>query len=699
MSFNGANFDNYLVLSAVSNVLREESGEWSANNAYLSRVFFFGSSLMNFFLDGGISCFDLARHLVGSSLDSLCKSFQTHYRKQSGLIDHQETARRFREKGWDFLKDEDFLTELYAYNKGDVTSLAELFYTYVSSPLNDSLRHVDFPGTIGSLTFKTWVNDFDRIVKPYVEQMPKEMQKFLKCCKGWEPLDSRLYWGLRDSILAGRVELFNGPAVVEEAVMSLDVTSLYPYVMSVAPVYYPFGTVTETGPGERHPAGLLGFYRVNVDQTALLFRNLPNIVAYKIRNSAGIPYKNDWRANRVLDIWVGSPIFELLLEYQVDVEILEGFYYSHKMKSCEMFGCLVELMKEKNRQDQLKASRDPNYNPAMRQMCKLRSNSLYGKMIEGLHLTNKKETSAEEFYETLEAIERGESDYESINTLDVVGKLVFAEFEYKRDTEKKLKGQRPIAVGMFILEYARCYMYRHAYAILGMNKLLYTDTDCFKFRAADFPIVRTYMESRLVPHWPELEQVEPAYVTQPMWAPDSKQYGSFEDELPKDNTGIALCAKKFYAILKGDGIYMEDGAPMIGAKGVRLNDVVLTDAQAFELAAVKDPKTRNEVYRLMYERDDAPRIRTHGRLFFDQLFRTGMAHVLTNGLRRCATNLVRGVTPEQTTRHNSTFGKLLNTYAMKRFQPEGMNTYDEEALVEYVGEGIEAQYLFGDVDI
>lgn len=433
------------------------------------------------------------------------------------------------------------------------------------------------------------------------------------------------------------------------------------------------------------------------------------VLAHKERNAAGVPFKNHWNATHVEDIWIGTPVFELLHKLGARVGIHEGFYYSHKMKSCEMFSCLTELMREKNRQDRLKAARDPEYNPAMRQMCKLGSNSLYGKMIEGLHLTLKRETTAEEFDEVLAEIETGEGKYEKINTLDVVGRMVFAEFRFKKDAPRKLAGQRPIGVGMFILEYARCYMYEHAYAVLGLDKLLYTDTDCFKFLRRDFPVVQTYMGDRLIPHWAEVEESEPAFATQRMWQAHGKQYGSFEDELPEGNTGIALVAKKFYAVLKGDEVARDgddpQGSLLLGAKGVRMNDVILTQLQVLTLEGIEDGYERLRAYQQIYEEEGAPRIRTHGKMFFKELLVNRQAFVLTNGLRRVSSNLKKGVLPEDEAGHNAMFGQLMNMYMMKAFRPKGipLSAEDEHRemellLMEDLGDvELEAGYYGPDV--
>ena len=178
--------------------------------------------------------------------------------------------------------------------------------------------------------------------------------------------------------IAGRVELFNGVQKVEERLVSTDVCSLYPYVMSVAPVYYPCGKLITTD--EYIGDDVLGFYYCDIDQSNLKAINLPKIYARKTE------IENDWNYDGVLeDYLVSNVIIGLLKKFNCKVVIKNGFYFTEKKKSCDMFDFLLDFMKAKNEQDTLNKKKDDAYNPALRETLKLLMNSLSGKVIEGLH--------------------------------------------------------------------------------------------------------------------------------------------------------------------------------------------------------------------------------------------------------------------------------------------------------------------------
>jgi len=58
--------------------------------------------------------------------------------------------------------------------------------------------------------------------------------------------------------------------------------------------------------------------------------------------------------------------------------------------------------------------------------------------------------------------------------------------QYEYFEKYKLSQQRPIFLGVLLYDYAKETMFREAYSKVGLDKLLYTDTDSAKMRYCDF---------------------------------------------------------------------------------------------------------------------------------------------------------------------------------------------------------------------
>ena len=70
IGFNNANFDNFILLNALLR-LEDEDRE----TVRISNIFYNGSQLLNFTLNGRHNTFDIHKHLMGS-LANNCKSFK-----------------------------------------------------------------------------------------------------------------------------------------------------------------------------------------------------------------------------------------------------------------------------------------------------------------------------------------------------------------------------------------------------------------------------------------------------------------------------------------------------------------------------------------------------------------------------------------------------------------------------------------------
>jgi hypothetical protein len=328
IGFNNANFDNFILLDSL---LRYEDGykEFS-----VSDIFYNGSQLLNFYMCGRHNTFDIHKHLMGS-LKNNCESFKINCCAKKSF-DHNKSQQLYLDGGLiEWITDNE---ELKEYNEYDVLATAVLFCKYrralgqieATKKYSSQLHNIK---TIGSLIYKVFEDS-------------KTNKKF-----DLPKINYKQYKDLQKCKIAGRVELFNGVQKVEERLASTDVCSLYPYVMSVAPVYYPCGKVVDTD--KYMGADVIGFYYCDIDQRNLKGLNLPKIYCKKSE------IENNWGHNEVLENYlISNVMIELLKKFNCGVVIKNGFYFTEKMKSCEMFDFLLDLMKAKNEQDGKKKIKD-----------------------------------------------------------------------------------------------------------------------------------------------------------------------------------------------------------------------------------------------------------------------------------------------------------------------------------------------------
>ena len=207
-------------------------------------------------------------------------------------------------------------------------------------------------------------------------------------------------------------------------------------------------------------------------------------------------------------------------------------------------------MKAKNEQDTLKKNKDSNYNSALRETLKLLMNSLSGKVIEGLH------TEQTRNVESIAEYEKIKEKSTSINFINAIGNKLF--ITYDVDPEKICKkSQRPIYLGVLIYDYAKRYMFENSYSKVGLDQLLYTDTDASKFRYKRFLEWKDWVdkENIQVPHWEEVELIDERYKNHKIFESNSKVFGSFEDEL-EEMKGDKYT---FYCLEKKSWLYDVDG--------------------------------------------------------------------------------------------------------------------------------------------
>lgn len=686
--FNSARFDAFLFMEGTS-MLQDRDKE---DGMYASRLtwinhFFQGGSLL-----GGemrvrsyrglsptrVRLFDLAKHLTGTSLKNAAKDFGTPHQKVD-CFSHSEVQSRFLDDPEGFLTDRRFLDQLHEYNKYDVIVLAELDAAYCSAlaPLTPLVYPgSELPATIGSLCFQHWQSYFTKLLedKPEVLVGPalsQEQKDKLTVCGAWEALDLDKWLDLRNGIVGGRVELPNGPQDVDECVSSLDVKGLYSFVMGVYDVWFPAGVFVPLV-GRQESPDLLGVYNVDVDQSPMRAQDLVNIVPRKEYSTSGSILRNNWNADHVYDTWVTTPTLQLLRRYGCPVVIRGGFEWSHKIRSCDLFGCLLDFMKEKKRQDHLKEARDPAYNKAIRSVAKLFMNATYGQMLKGIFERGITSVTVDQLRKLYEKEESGE--VVRINVVNVLHGNIFA--DVTRSTESRLKKQGPFAVGAFVLGHSRSYMLKYLYLRLPRSRWLYFDTDAGKARKRHMVELMDAHRGALVPHWPEIEDILPGYASCPLYGGD--EGGAFEEELP-ENAGAVLIAKKFYAVRGLDGgVCMDGNTPVMACKGVRRDDIPLNE---LELSVI-DCKLLTSATRLaychdLYHHQNRDTVVDCGIEFFRHILAHGFGFVLSSSLGRVTANMARGVMLGDVERYAMQFGSLIQHFRVKKLSVTQMQREED----------------------
>jgi hypothetical protein len=561
-SFNGASFDNLILMDGLLRM--NEFVEIG-----IDQILYNGNSLLNFRMNGRHTCWDLRKHLTQGKLSDLCDSFKIKICSKKEL-DHSKYQKLYESGDLEtYITDNE---ELRVYNEYDVLSTALLMIKYRNiiknikglKKIGESIENVS---TIGSLVYNLLTDD----VKQKKINLPK--------------VEYGIYKDLLKFKIAGRVEMFNGfKEIHNEVVMSFDVCSLYPYQMAIAPNYYPCGDIINVceesakrgyindqyryiksyndEPDVEVKNDYIGFWYCDIDQTNLKEKNLPLIYAQKT------DIMNNWDYEGVLENYlISSVMINSLRKYGCKVTIKHGFYFSDKVKGCELFGFILDFMGKKNQQDTYKSNGDELYNPALRETMKLMMNAPSGKVIEGLH-TNKV-VSIDNINDYINILNK--SANKKVNCINSVGNRLFASIDVSEESICQ-KEQRPVYLGIMIYDYSKTYMYDNFYAIVGKDKLLYTDTDAGKILKKDAGDWLEYAKNTPVPHWEEVLEYDARYETHKLYDENSKVFGSYENELDKMGTGIN---SYFSCVEKKSWCYSDNGKTKVCFKGLSKNSIIL----------------------------------------------------------------------------------------------------------------------------
>lgn len=571
ISFNGSNFDNYFLVTSLINDFSDEYFDPSS-------VFYNGQAILNFKMFGNATTWDLSRHLVGS-LASCCRNFKIKCSKVADFS-HSKAQRLYNEKK--LFTDEEFKKDTHFYNDFDNISLCVLKIKYerviddlvwfktddgqdfklVNSTKPDLLNHL----TVGALI---WF-----IISTYWKHKNYEIPEF-------SDEQIKYYEDIKKFSSAGRCDLtHNIPTVIRcdegKGCFSLDIKSQYPYQMAVNRNYYPSGTIEDNTTYDK-TSDKIGFFYCDIDQSDINIK----IQCEKVFNKNGVLEKNEWNTKNILtDYFINTEKIKALEKYGCKLTVKNGFYFSSKIKGCELFRPILTLMKIKAQQDTFKSSKvesiKKQYNESLRETVKLISNALSGKVIEGLHLDVVKFVTHHEY--TCEYM----AEEKKHNVIDISDKYILV--SSKKDIKDKgvFKRQRPIFYGDMIYTFGQLYLYEELIKT-SEDKVYYLDTDSGKLTYEDGIKTIEKLKNKKVPHWEEVYEFDERYKTANSMY-DSGIYGAFEDELEKmTHQKVSYHnKKKEYAIIEEN---MKDSKVKIKGLTIRYdefgkmvsNDIYITD--------------------------------------------------------------------------------------------------------------------------
>lgn len=447
IGFNNSRFDNFLLASEASKTGR------------LSQPFYVNNSLLNMSIDGCKS-FDLCRFL-NSSLMKACKDFKSNPAKMEGfshLIPQQQyeagNLNKWLKENYEFIE---------KYNKFDVLSLCDLMLKTREAVKELTGLKLEEYSTIGEMGFKHFIKN-----KKYDIPAPKtaEDDKFI-----------------REAMTAGRTQAYFGKLILEAKVRMTDAKSLYPYVMMNRE--YPVGEYTKT---KKYVKGKLGIYRCKIIHQNLKWGNkevikfqkknkrfqrkfAPTIYPLRARKENGErdqttplnwEYRGEMKAN------LSSVDIEAIREAGGKVKTYEGIYWEESSR--DLFNDYLEpFMNVKNREDVLKAKGE-NYNTSLRELCKLFSNSLSGKVNQKNY-----DDTYQQVKNPSELIKfMGKINNKSFKIYKHGNGLFFVEGKLKEEFVYNSRRAKPSYLGVFIYSYARDYMYK---TVLQNYTTIYEDTD------------------------------------------------------------------------------------------------------------------------------------------------------------------------------------------------------------------------------
>jgi len=224
-------------------------------------------------------------------------------------------------------------------------------------------------------------------------------------------------------------------------------------------------------------------------------------------------------------------------------------------------------------------------------------------------------------------------------------------------------------------------MFENSYSKVGLDQLLYTDTDASKFRYSRFIDWKNWVDTNniQVPHWEEVELKDERYKNHKIYESDSKVFGSFEDEL-EDLVGEKYI---FYCLEKKSWLYAVDNKAKFRFKGLNDNAQILTLNEDFvnkkivnkgkvnEEIKINIKKGYEEAVHNFYINNKSNSIGCGNEVkFFEQIYSVGDAYLLCNSFRKIVKNSLRNVEVGEDDRYNTLMNSIQVNYMIKHINPK-----------------------------
>ena len=510
VSYNGAGFDHYFILEHQLKAMNTPDG-FLLTRGRLLQVNFWGHK-----------CLDLYNFLGPVSLDANCVSYQVPIRKhvfphlfpksfldvtyKGPVLDNEEYPQKMREEvvrwkstleaGYVF----DFEKESEFYLQRDVECLMELSKRFMKSVWHEF--HVYLPNylTLSQMAFDLWRQTLDKSVS-----LPLPIEKPF-----YDAINAATYGGRCHFVkrfFRSEQPDFTPYADIQDYLVDLDVVSLYPASMKNHP--YPVGPYKHWA-DERSVRTWAEMFADGVPLPLALWK--VSVICPQHFIIPPLPKKHDerkttcWENTNSEEQWYTSIDLQIGRDHGYTFQFHEGYVWE---TSFPVFDAYIETMfARKSQQDVLKANRDPNYNPAARDVFKKLMNALYGKMMQ------KRQSTSHLFMEAGHHDEEANAKWVDFLELNMG-------IEYKEMGDMLLlTGERvdftaglskPHYLGAFVLSYSRLIMNEY-FDLLDPFRLqpdqgtwmdsmehsfFYTDTDSLIVHAKHIPRVQHKLGSQL----------------------------------------------------------------------------------------------------------------------------------------------------------------------------------------------------------
>lgn len=557
IGFNNGAFDDYILFDILS------SFGVSVSNTLIDR----GSRILSFKSEGLISK-DAYRFFI-SSLSSATQSFKCSVSK--GVLDH-ELIQRELEAGrfTEWLKEnKDRVVE---YAVADVVSLAELYFKARKTfkEINENLN-MDTSLTLSQMSMNAFRSSLPKGVRlPIVKDMETDSI-------------------IRKAMVGGRCQIFRACEEKEHEVQSIDVVSLYPYVM----INREYPTISGRQKNFTEQINyfcekLFGIYDVDI-------LSQPKDAIVPSRNEDGTL---DWDPPSRFRTWTDSVTLNCLRRHGGTFRVHSGIRFRTK-KAFIFKEYLTPIMEKKEEQDYYKTlpKEHPDkgkYNPALRSCLKLLMNSLSGKM--GQKPIEKERIICTSDPECDRAFEKFKGKF---NVVHIRDKMWIVEGWYE---QKDVSITSATILAILIYAYAREYMYDNF--ISKVEHKYGMDTDSLFLRSS------------------EIRKIDPGFF--------GKKCGQMTIDLNSGSFGIYV-AKKIYSNYR-----IIDGKEVIEKfkfKGIAKDDKLVPENKVQHILHLI---RANQFTKLNKIWDDLPEALSLSTL--RAILRNSKVHVLCSQIRRVFVN-------------------------------------------------------------